>query len=188
MRRPTLRMHDFLPTSHSNGPGIRSVVWVQGCSLGCPGCFNPQTHSFLAEKKVETAELANLILTLGSSIEGITLSGGEPFQQAHAILNLLEIIKQQSNLSVLAFTGYTLGELREIRYASQIISLLDVLIAGRYENQHRIAAGLIGSTNKKLHFFTSRYTLDDLERTPSAEVIIHPGGEIQLTGIDPVIW
>ncbi|MCU0780030.1 MAG: radical SAM protein [Akkermansiaceae bacterium] len=42
----TLRLHAFLPRSRANGPGWRSVVWVQGCSLGCPGCFNPQTHDW----------------------------------------------------------------------------------------------------------------------------------------------
>jgi pyruvate-formate lyase-activating enzyme len=41
----TLRLHQFLPSSHTNGPGLRAVLWVQGCSLGCPRCFNPATHS-----------------------------------------------------------------------------------------------------------------------------------------------
>ena len=56
----TLRLHGFLPRSRANGPGWRSVVWVQGCSLGCPGCFNPQTHG-REEEEGETLEVAEVM-------------------------------------------------------------------------------------------------------------------------------
>ena len=59
----TLRLHAFLPRSRANGPGWRSVVWVQGCSLGCPGCFNPQTHD--REEIAATPEAEAVILPDG---------------------------------------------------------------------------------------------------------------------------
>lgn len=75
----TLRLHAFLPRSRANGPGWRSVVWVQGCSLGCPGCFNPQTHNREeVGEAVEVAEVMQRILAAGT--EGVTVSGGEPLQ------------------------------------------------------------------------------------------------------------
>lgn len=188
MRRLFLRIHQLITSSLSNGPGKRCVVWVQGCTLGCPGCFNPETHSFHKGTQVNIDDLAARILALHPAIEGITLSGGEPFQQARAISGLLERIKRQSNLTVLAFSGYTLAELSQIRYADSIIDQLDVLIAGRYVGEQRLATGLIGSSNKEVHFLTSRYSSEDLRDTPEAEVIIQAGGEILLSGIDPIQW
>src|ERR1039458_3611579 len=64
-------------TSRVNGPGLRAVVWLQGCSLGCKGCWNPQTHTF-AERDNETAEGLAIWILAQKDIEGVTFSGGEP--------------------------------------------------------------------------------------------------------------
>ena len=188
MRRPILRINQFIPNSLSNGPGRRCVIWVQGCTLACPGCFNPETHSFQTGTQANIDILADRIMALHPAIEGITLSGGEPFQQAKALSILLEQIKLESNLSILAFSGYTLAELRKIPHAETILSYLDVLIAGRFVAEQRLAAGLIGSVNKEIHLLTSRYSIQDLQDTPEAEIIIQPDGEILLSGIDPIQW
>ena len=66
-----LRLHAFLPRSRANGPGTRAVIWVQGCSLGCPGCFNPKTHAFSGGEEVPVEELFQRIVELGPAIEGI---------------------------------------------------------------------------------------------------------------------
>ena len=59
-----LRLHQFLPASRANGPGLRAVLWVQGCSLGCPGCFNPQTHPFNEGQPVPVENLVSQIVAL----------------------------------------------------------------------------------------------------------------------------
>ena len=178
-----LRIHDFLPHSRANGPGIRAVVWVQGCALGCPGCFNPLTHPHTDGELVDVAALAERIEAL-AGIEGITLSGGEPLQQAPAVLALLRILRPR--YSLVLFTGYTLAEVARKPWADELLALVDVLIAGRYDGRTRIARDLRGSASKTLHFLTPRYTPADFTGLAEAEVFIAPDGTIALTGIAPL--
>jgi anaerobic ribonucleoside-triphosphate reductase activating protein len=189
MRYPrSLKIHQLLNASRTNGPGLRAVVWTQGCSLGCPGCFNPETHDFKPGERVSIDVLASTLLDLAPGIEGITISGGEPFQQAPALAELLHIVRRSSPLSVIVFSGYTLPELNKIPAASRVLASIDLLIAGRYVQASRLAAGLVGSVNKTLHFLTPRYTSSDLESVPEAEVIINPDGGVVLSGIHPLAW
>jgi anaerobic ribonucleoside-triphosphate reductase activating protein len=119
------------------------------------------------------------------SIEGLTISGGEPFQQPEPLAELLEQVRRKTNLSVVLFSGYTWEELSLLQHATRILTNIDVLIAGRYIESRRVASGLIGSANKKIHFLTNRYTLSDFDVIPCAEIIITPDGNVLLTGIDP---
>ncbi len=188
MNAPALRMHRLIPFSYANGPGRRAVLWVQGCSLGCPGCFNPQTHTFTGGQYVFVSDLCRRIVALEGSIEGITVSGGEPLQQRRPLLALLRRVRWETALSMLVFTGYTWDEVRRMPEADGLLACIDVLIAGRYDASQRLARQLRGSANKAVHFLTDRYTPSDLETVPPAEVIITPEGEIQTTGIDPLRW
>ncbi len=185
---PRLRVHHVQPASRSNGPGWRAVVWLQGCTLGCPGCFNPETHSKVGGDWIAVDDLARRILDLRPSIQGITLSGGEPLQQLPGLLAFLETIRRESDLSVLLFSGYTWEEIQRMPRHPQLLSLVDVLIAGRYDPSQRVAHGLVGSRNKTVHFLTGRYSMADLETVPEAEVILTNDGEIIFSGINPVRW
>jgi anaerobic ribonucleoside-triphosphate reductase activating protein len=181
---PLLRLHAFEPSSAVNGPGARAVVWVQGCTLGCPGCFNPATHP-RPGTEVAVAVLAGQIMALGDRIEGVTISGGEPLQQRPAVLDLLRRLRARTALSAILLTGYRHSELARMPDAAELAGLLDVLIAGRYEQPLRLSRGLRGSANKTVHLLTGRYTQADLDRVPDAEVIIRPGGQLTVSGIDP---
>jgi anaerobic ribonucleoside-triphosphate reductase activating protein len=183
-----LRIHHFEPASRANGPGWRAVLWLQGCTLGCPGCFNPDTHSSADGNWHNTADLCTQIAALGSSIEGITVSGGEPLQQLPGLINFLECIRRQTQLLVLLFTGYTWEEIRKIPRSHQLLPLVDVLLAGRYDQTNRVARGLVGSNNKTIHFLSSLYSAADLERVPEAEIILNTHGEIILSGIHPLLF
>lgn len=184
----SLRLHAMLPYSRANGPGSRWVLWLQGCNLACPGCFNPETHSFNAGQKVEISSLAKTILERQENIEGLTVSGGEPFYQAHTLAPFLEMIRHQSQLSVLIFTGFSLNELDSMPAAPRVLEMTDVLIAGRYLQNRRVASGLIGSDNKKIHLLTKRYSQEDILASFEAEIHIQTDGGILLTGIDPLQW
>lgn len=179
-------MHAFLAASHANGPGLRAVLWVQGCSLACPGCFNPRAHPHGGQPVSVTELLARIAAAQARfGIEGITISGGEPLQQPHGLLALLDWVWEHTNLSTLVLTGYTWEEIASMRPSAELLARVDVLIAGRYDQRLRLAAGLRGSTNKTVHLLTDRYTLADLDAVPAAEVIIDPGGDVVLSGIDP---
>ena len=178
------RIHATEPRSRANGPGARFVVWFQGCSLGCPGCFNPGTHDAGAGTAVEVdALLARIGATTG--IDGVTLSGGEPFEQPDAALALLRGARALG-LSTLAFSGFTIDELRARPLGAAILAELDVLIDGRYVAGDRLGAGLRGSTNQRIHVLGGRYTVAEVEATPVAEVRIGPDGSVVLTGVDPL--
>jgi anaerobic ribonucleoside-triphosphate reductase activating protein len=189
MGRPrSLLLHHTLPASLSNGPGLRAVIWTQGCTLGCPGCYNPETHGFKSGERNSVTKIASYLINLSPEIEGITISGGEPFQQAPALADLLTIVRSTSHLSILVFTGYTFAELREIPHAQRALALIDVLISGRYMLKHHLAVGLLGSANKTIHFLTPRYNCSNLGAVPEAEVLINPDGSVILSGISPLEW
>ncbi|TYB45422.1 4Fe-4S single cluster domain-containing protein [Actinomadura chibensis] len=179
-----LRVHAFEPFSEANGPGVRAVVWLQGCTLACPGCFNPETHGRLG-REVGVDELFACIAVLGGRIEGVTISGGEPLQQFRPLLRLLARIRAETSLSVLVLTGYGWDEIVRMPGAAALRERVDVLLAGRYRRDRRLGRGLRGSSNKTVHLFTDRYTEADLDAVPDAEVIIRADGTLTVTGIDP---
>ena len=179
-----LRLHAFEPASRANGPGLRAVVWFQGCTLGCPGCFNPATHDLRGGSESDTVCLAAEILASAPQIDGISISGGEPFQQPDALLDLLTRLAR-SGLSRLVFTGYTLDEIHRCRLGPEILRHLDVLIAGRYDASQRVAKGLLGSSNQQIHLLTGRHNLAELAAAPPRELILHRDGTVTGSGIHP---
>ena len=80
-----LNVASTMARSRANGPGIRAVVWVQGCTIGCSGCYNEFTHPHKIESLYTPSEVAKWILSI-DGIDGVTFSGGEPFEQAKAVL------------------------------------------------------------------------------------------------------
>ena len=177
-----LHVHAVEPRSRANGPGARFVVWLQGCTLACPGCFNPATHAPGVGTALAVSELAARI---PDDVEGISLSGGEPLQQAAAAAALLAAARARG-LSTLMFSGYTLAEIEQLPGGPAVLAQLDVLIDGRYVSTERLARGLRGSANQRIHLLTSRYAMADVEDTPVAEIRIGPTGEVVLTGVDPL--
>jgi anaerobic ribonucleoside-triphosphate reductase activating protein len=172
------RIHAIEPKSRANGPGVRFVVWLQGCTLGCPGCFNPATHA-PGGREIEIESL-----DFGDA-DGLSLSGGEPMQQPAAALALLDHARAH-DLSTLMFSGYTEGEIRALPLGPDVLARLDVLIDGRYVASERLATGLRGSANQHIHLLTSRHTLAEVEATPVAEIRIASTGEVVLTGVNPL--
>ncbi|HET7503215.1 MAG TPA: 4Fe-4S single cluster domain-containing protein [Kofleriaceae bacterium] len=181
------RIHAFEPRSRANGPGARFVVWFQGCTLGCPGCFNPTTHDAAAGRTVALDELIGELTRAhqAGGIEGLSLSGGEPLQQPEAARTLLDAARALG-LSTLAFSGYAIDEIRALPGGPEVLARLDVLIDGRYVAGERLATGLRGSANQRIQLLTGRYTQADVEATPVAEIRIAPDGQVILTGVNPL--
>ena len=182
-----VRIHAFEPRSRANGPGARFVVWFQGCTLGCPGCFNPATHDAGGGQVIAIDELVRALVRAERDrrVEGLSLSGGEPLQQAVAARALLDAARDLG-LSTLAFSGYTIDEIRALPGGPDVLARLDVLIDGRYLSGDRLATGLRGSANQRIQLLTGRYTRADVEATPVAEIRIGPTGDVILTGVDPL--
>jgi anaerobic ribonucleoside-triphosphate reductase activating protein len=179
-----LRVHGFEPRSAANGPGLRAVVWVQGCTLACPGCFNPDSHV----RDGDEVALDDLFerITAAGGIEGVTVSGGEPLQQRGPVLALLQRIRSETSLSTILFTGFRWEDVERMPEAPALRECVDVLLAGRYEQERHVGAGLRGSSNKTVQLLSGRYTLEDLDSVPKSEIIIR-NGAIVSTGIDPAM-
>jgi anaerobic ribonucleoside-triphosphate reductase activating protein len=180
-----MRIHALLEHSRANGPGVRAVVWTQGCTLGCPGCFNPETHPNAGGEWASVFELSERIRAI-PGIEGVTISGGEPLQQLAPLTELLRQVRQSAGLSSVVFTGFEPDEISRLPGHEALLAQIDVLIAGRYHPEQRLATGLRGSANKQLLFYSTRYSPQDFEQLPEAEIIISTDGQVTLSGINPL--
>ena len=117
--------------SEANGPGIRLVIWVQGCRLHCKNCFNPETHSFSAKRLMDIEEILYLIQN-DRSINGVSFSGGEPLEYPEAILEIIKGLPPRLN-SIL-FSGYTLDEILKSSAKLAVVKKADLSILGRYDD------------------------------------------------------
>ena len=174
-----LRVHAIEPRSRANGPGTRTVIWVQGCTLGCPGCFNPATWP-AGGTEMEIEAIAGAVRAAGA--EGVTVSGGEPFEQPEGLLALVTAL---AGTSIIVFSGFTRREIEQQPLGPAILARLDVLVDGRYVERRRVASGLRGSANQVVHLLSPRHRMADIESTPVGEVVIGPDGEIRVSGVDP---
>jgi anaerobic ribonucleoside-triphosphate reductase activating protein len=181
-----LRVHQFLRASRANGPGTRCVLWLQGCSRRCPGCFNPSTHSHGGGSALAVEDVFAIVRSCGAEIEGITVTGGEPLEQARPLLALLSRVRRSTSLSTILFTGFPWEAVGRLPAAEELLRCVDVLIAGPYDEARRRPRGLRGSDNQTVHFFSDRYGPDDLAAVPEAEIIVTPEGSIVTSGIDPL--
>lgn len=137
------------------GPGNRFVIWTQGCLRRCKGCASSEHQSLEGGYLIDTKELSNQICSC-RSIDGITISGGEPFLQAQALTDLLnEVSKVRPELTVLVFTGNKLEELTDLD-SKAFLGKIDLLIDGEYIQDFNDGIGLRGSNNQRFHFFTER--------------------------------
>ena len=178
-----LNVHGLVPLSRANGPGVRTVIWLQGCRLRCSGCFNADTHPSKPRRLMTVDAVFDLIRESSSKIEGITVSGGEPLEQINPLIDLLQRVRYATSLSVVLFSGYELEKISKMNKGMDLLKMVDVLIAGPYIEHLRLSRNLTGSSNQQIHFLTDRYCMKDIARVPAAEVQIDPGGHITITGI-----
>lgn len=121
---------DLQSDSIVDGEGIRTVIWTQGCPHHCPGCHNPETHDFNGGKLVDIEELKKQIFNLKNQ-DGITISGGEPFSQIEACMEIAKFAKS-IGLNVWCYTGYTFEELLNRPLAVEFLKYIDVLVDGKF--------------------------------------------------------
>ncbi|MFG3259796.1 4Fe-4S single cluster domain-containing protein [Streptomyces sp. NPDC048172] len=135
------RLHATLPRSEANGPGVRYVIWSQGCSLGCPGCFNPSTHPGEAPLTRTVEGVVADVLDGADGLEGVTLSGGEPLEQPCAVAEFCARIKECSSLGIIVLTGLTRGEIEADRDRAAAVADADLVVAGRYNARRHHGRG-----------------------------------------------
>ena len=147
--------------SISNGPGVRVVLWVSGCSVRCKGCQNPESWDYASGKVFDEAAKNKVLDALGKSyVRGITLSGGNPLEDCclSDVLELIQTIRSTyKNKDIWLYTGWMLEDIMSKdeditdRLRQRIICMCDVVVDGPYiEAQRDLTLPFCGSTNQRL--------------------------------------
>ncbi|MEG0750963.1 MAG: anaerobic ribonucleoside-triphosphate reductase activating protein [Oscillospiraceae bacterium] len=160
-----LRVAGFVGDSITDGPGIRSCIFVQGCPHNCQGCHNPETHEFLGGTLTTTDALFKKIAA-NPLLSGVTFSGGEPFCQAAPLAELGRKIKD-AGLELASYTGFTYEQLVEENDPGRMALLqqLDVLVDGPFMlSQRSLELRFKGSRNQR--------TIDVQKSLASGEVVL----------------
>lgn len=137
------------------GPYKRFGIWVQGCHRNCDGCVAKISHDPAQGKLVDTGALSWEIIV--SDVEGLTISGGEPFLQAEALVELIRKIKLMKDVGVIIYTGYLLEEAAELPGGKELLELTDLLIDGPYIKELDDGKSLRGSSNQRVIALSERY-------------------------------
>lgn len=135
------------------GPGNRIAIWVSGCSRGCRNCANPELWKQNSGQKISVSKLADILnhLKKEKNIEGLTISGGEPFDQAVSLTELLEQTVPFSD--ILIYSGYLKEEILEDPAKRRLLEMADVLIDGPYiEEENEDSVVLRGSANQRIWY------------------------------------
>ncbi len=140
---------DIQPDSILDGSGIRTVIWFQGCLHNCKGCQNPETHDMNGGMVVDVDELKMKLKNLKYQ-SGITLSGGDPFFQPEAALEIAKFAKSVG-LNVWAYTGFTYEALLSDKNRLDLLKNVDVLVDGKFMmDKKSLNCKFRGSTNQRL--------------------------------------
>lgn len=140
----------------SLGPGYRVVLWVAGCKKRCPGCISPEMQDPSSGRLVPVDVLARRLLRLDKGLAGVTISGGEPFDQAEELADLLERVRaQRPRWNVIIYSGYVLSTLRRKSSARQLLALVDVVIDGPYRREVMQLHPLAGSGNQRIRLVSA---------------------------------
>ena len=181
-----LRVAHRVARTGAEGPFERYALWVQGCSLRCPGCCNPALFPAAGGEALAVAELVAEIEA--ADVEGITVLGGEPLEQLPAVAELCAAVAAGGR-GVLVFTGHTLAEARALPGFDRLWASVDTLVDGRFDaRMPEPDPGIggrrfLGSRNQVIHHRSSRYADADLWTGQNrGELRIEADGRVSVHG------
>lgn len=174
-----IRLYQFEPVVSTLGPGRRACVWTQGCPFSCAGCIAPDSQPPRDGAVVPIQTIVKRVRDQ-TAIEGVTISGGEPFAQAAAVAALCTRIRAvRPELTFMFFSGYTLQALRARQCADvdTILEVADILVDGLFREDLPSDKVWLGSANQRVHFLSTRYGPRDLESAKrGVQVLFGPTG------------
>ncbi len=142
---PKLNVNTIVFDSIVDGPGLRSVVFFQGCSHACPGCHNEDSWSFEPCKLMTEHEIIAEVNKHNFS-KKITLSGGDPMQQD---IRLLVKLLKEEGFNIWLYTGYELEELNVKQ--QEVLQFIDTIVTGRFEEELKdLSLDFRGSSNQRI--------------------------------------
>ncbi len=137
------------------GPGQRLGIWLAGCNKRCLGCMSPELQTTKGSKNIPVKEMEKMFRAIGGQIDGVTISGGEPFLQAKELYKLVDYIKRNITDDIIVFSGYKIEELKQMQstYVDKTLDLISVLIDGEYVDEQNDGIGIRGSSNQRIYIF-----------------------------------
>jgi anaerobic ribonucleoside-triphosphate reductase activating protein len=175
------------PATRALGPGLRSVVWVQGCAFHCPGCIAPDWIPIKPARLVQIDDLVEELLQ-DPQVTGITFSGGEPMLQAAGLARLARLARRKRDIDIICFTGFQRDNLEGNPPGpgvDELLSELDVLIDGPYIARLNDNLGLRGSRNQRIHYLSDRLRHVNLDQIPRNAEIHIMDGQAMMIGVPP---
>lgn len=145
-----LKISGIIEESIVDGPGIRYVIFAQGCPHQCPGCHNINTHCFTAGKYMDVHDILKNIYS-NPLVQGVTFSGGEPVCQASVFVSIAKDIKANGK-HIMMYTGYTFEQLMAMDDdVKELLSLCDIIVDGKFiENEKSLMLKFRGSKNQRI--------------------------------------
>ncbi len=140
------RVLDIIKGTAADGPGLRNVLYMAGCTHNCPGCHNPASHDFTAGTMMSIKDIVNELV---DKYTDITISGGDPMCNAEALIEILKGIRSKApNKNIWVFTGYTYEQLKGVQ--CDCLKYIDVLVDGPYIESLRDLSRFCGSSNQRI--------------------------------------
>ena len=185
-----LNIYNFIESTKTLGPFNRFALWTQGCSFSCAGCMTPDSQSLDGGVKVSVEDVVQTIFNT-PKVEGITISGGEPFLQAEALFRLISSVREKRDFGVIVYTGFTLEQLKAKNDPSinLLLESIDILIDGLFDESLNDGVSLRGSSNQNVYQLTKRYAniFDDYYKKDVREIEMHMRREhMMLVGIPTI--
>ena len=167
------------------GKGKRIGIWVQGCSLACKGCVSQTLQTIEGGKEVNIAQLVDEIVKVKEHYNGITITGGEPFQQYEQLIAFCAYLKQKTGMEIYVFSGYYLEELIEKFPDKLFFKYIDYLMDGRYEEDKHDNQNVRGSSNQNLYKFENNQAIlqKNLFKSEIFSVNVDNDKQVYLSGI-----
>lgn len=186
-----MRISHYINCTKVLGPGKRFVIWFQGCRKRCPNCINPDGQKADGGSFVSVEDLFSEIIE-EKDIQGVTISGGEPFLQFDQLRKLVEKIREKTKLDIMLYSGYTLEELCEqlgCKTIKLFLQNIDIFIDGEYIEKLDTGSMYRGSDNQNIYFFTEKYRCfkEQLYKAKNREIEfnVRTGDELYMIGIPP---
>ncbi|MBO7726014.1 MAG: anaerobic ribonucleoside-triphosphate reductase activating protein [Thermoguttaceae bacterium] len=156
MPTDTILVAGIEPESITDGPGVRFVVFTQGCTHDCPGCHNPETHALSGRGTPMTVDELYARIAADPLVSGVTFSGGEPLLHAGPLSKLAKKCRADGK-NVIVYTGYLYEQILEAANPdwNALLAETDILIDGPYvEAERSLAIHFRGSRNQRVFFLT----------------------------------
>lgn len=167
------------------GPGTRIGIWVQGCTIHCESCVSKTLWSPKGGRSIDIDYLVGQIVDVAESFDGITVSGGEPFDQYEELISFCEMVKVKTTLDIYVFSGYRLDELNQKFPDLRFISTINYLMDGPYLHEKHEDQNVRGSSNQKLYQFKNGQIINKntFFSSDNWSVAISDSNEIFMAGI-----